>query len=216
ALACTVLMPVALLAFGLGILNMLSDRHAPLLNLAVESQFGRGVPVPFNASKGSEAPRLAESFRQVAADPEPQQLVEGVAEGIIFGRNYSDGQPVFELCEEEETMFSKCWKENNLCEILKGFLDIASKVQMGIGCASDRAGCKSAIATACQEGAAQCTDTCLSQADVSPSICRSQCRQICELAPNFTQACDLLQPPLAATIAAVCPVECADSSDPNT
>eukprot|EP00439_Symbiodinium_sp_Y106_P006642 s7462_g1.t1 len=48
-----VLMPVALLAFGLGILNMLGDRHAPFLNLAVESQFGRGVPVPFNASRGT-------------------------------------------------------------------------------------------------------------------------------------------------------------------
>eukprot|EP00439_Symbiodinium_sp_Y106_P027956 s5238_g3.t1 len=254
-----------------------------------------------NTPLGSEAPRLAESFRQVAADPEPQQLVEGVAEGIIFGRNYSNGQP--EMCEEEVTMFSKCWKENNLCDLMKGFLDLASKVEMGIGCASDRAGCKHQVKTqsrtqamvkstikslaGCMHakaaiealenldgpqcrvmatwqlaeiplgfysaiimwrlfgqdvavragcsaglvahatafhlskhpahaGAAQCTDTCLAQADVSPSICRSQCRQICELAPNFTKACDLLRRPFAPNIAAVCPVECADSSDPNT
>ncbi|CAE6916189.1 ABCA3 [Symbiodinium natans] len=216
ALACTVLMPVALLAFGLGILNMLGDPQAPNLKLGVKSQFGAGAPVPFNSSRGDEAPLLAESLRQAAAVPAPQQLVEGTADGVIFGRNYSDGRPVYEWCEMEESFLSKCWKENNLCHGLRPFLELASKVEMDITCASDSAGCKAAIATACQDGAAQCTSTCLSKADVSPGICRSQCRQICLLAPNFTQACDLLQPPIAPTIASVCPVECASSADPST
>ncbi|CAJ1347857.1 unnamed protein product, partial [Effrenium voratum] len=202
ALACTVLMPVALLAFGLGILNVVGDRHMPALLIDVASQFGH-TPVPFNVT--------GEFSTAAHVRLQPEQLTEGVADGLIFGRKYAEGSPVFELCEEKPSFLSKCWKENNICEHILPFLELASSVNMGIGCSTDSDGCKAAIQDACQAGAAQCTGSCLQRADISESICRSQCREVCLGAANYSKACDLLKP--IGTVADVCPVECASSQN---
>lgn len=69
-------------------------------------------------------------------------------------------------------------------------------VDIGIGCGTDRVGCKNAIAGACQvgsdlsrifgsinlphlkDGAAGCIERCQEQASVSKGICRSQCQEV--------------------------------------
>lgn len=81
------------------------------------------------------------------------------------------------------------------------FLSLAIRwsgdVDIGIGCGTDRVGCKNAIAGACQvgsdlsrifgsicnlphmkDGAAGCIQRCQEQASVSKGICRSQCQEV--------------------------------------
>jgi len=219
ALACTVLMPMVLLAFGLGILNVIGSRYLPPLLMDVASQFGENAAGAFNISEGG-VDDLTAGLKTAHVRPQAEQVDRGTADGLIFGRNYVDGLPAYEFCEEHSYFFSKCWKETQICHNIKPFLELASDVDIGIGCGTDRVGCKNAIAGACQDGAAGCIQRCQEQASVSKGICRSQCQEVChEAAANFSKVCEFLQPPLG-TIASICPVECAgtapDTCQPGT
>ncbi|CAL1153289.1 unnamed protein product [Cladocopium goreaui] len=214
ALACTVVMPMVLLAFGLGILNVIGSRHLPPLLMDVASQFGADAPAAFNISEGGVGD-LTAALKTAHVRPEAEQVERGVADGLLFGRNYADGVPVYEFCEEHPHFFSKCWKEIEICDKIEPFLELVSTVGIGIGCSTDQQGCQDAIAGACQDGAAGCVQTCQDQASVSKGICRSKCQEVChDAAANFSQVCDLLQPPLG-TIGTICPVECAGTA-PDT
>ncbi|CAE8598611.1 unnamed protein product, partial [Polarella glacialis] len=99
ALACTVLLPVALLAFGLWLLQLVGDRHAPALLLSL-AQYDTDVVVPYNASyslsNGAALPgSVADAAVSGGAHPLAEQLPtgEGFDRGLVFGRQYSAGLP---------------------------------------------------------------------------------------------------------------------------
>eukprot|EP00928_Gymnodinium_smaydae_P017948 TRINITY_DN16841_c2_g1_i1.p1 TRINITY_DN16841_c2_g1~~TRINITY_DN16841_c2_g1_i1.p1 ORF type:complete len:2152 (-),score=460.50 TRINITY_DN16841_c2_g1_i1:58-5934(-) len=223
AVACTVLLPVALLAFGLLMLERVADRHIPAVRLAADEQYGQDFLLPYNATPGTLWPDVLADFplgKPLQEAPQPA-LPAGQA-GEIFGQSYLNGVPVFKKCEERVTNMSKCWRQRNFCDRLPVWQTILSLQHVGIdvGCETDKDACINVVQNACADGAARCVQTCSAMgAGVSRGVCREECSTFCAQSGNITKACGFLQPvPYlpSFTVSWICPVQCANPWRPET
>lgn len=99
----------------------------------VASQFGEDSPAPFNLSEGGPFPfclkllqgidDFSAALRAAHVRPQPEDIEQGFADGLIYGRDYVAGNPVYQMCEEQPSMFSKCWK----VRVLQGLVRISCR-----------------------------------------------------------------------------------------
>lgn len=210
SVACVVLLPVAFLAFGLWILQRLSDRHLPLLELNLKAQYKESTEIPYNWSgQHPWGPTLpgSSSYAQPVAEDVPIHLESG----YFFGRNYSEGLPRAKTCEPQKCMF-----ENNFCQKLHIWEAIEGTRKFGVdlGCYTDSKSCRASIQEVCGNGAQYCIQHCVESPGTPPrQICEQQCANLCTQTGNFTKMCDMLA---FFTVAKLCPEECASIKDPDT
>lgn len=210
SMACTILLPVLLLAFGLWVLQVAGNPQVPSMSLDLQSQFGpEKVPVPFNASISLlELGNVLRGGGHLVTEPIPD-----ISTGTIFGRNYSDGLPVYVLCDP-----GKCHFENTLCRPgnVYGALQALQHVGMSLDCNSNATDCQNALANTCQDGLGTpfCVQICLSAgAGTSQQVCQQSCNSLCGQEYLLQAACVFLG---SSTFSAVCPLECASYNNPAT
>lgn len=222
SVGCTVLLPVALLVFGLWTLQKISNRHIPPTGLGLEEQYGRSVVVPFNATAGGSASFLTASAPD-GAKPSALVLPLGQETGVFFGRDYVAGHPTYMQCEPgipPTTIFSKCYRQETVCKPEVWSLVEAMQVGgLNVTCSSNCQDVKHEVDRACTNGAKLCTVSCMRQAaGISRSVCQRQCEMICSQKGTIDGICKKMQklPIPMVTIGWACPVNCASTNNPDT
>lgn len=206
SVACTVLLPVALLAFGLGLLQHVTNTHFPLLELSIQEQFGHTVEVPYNSNGTSWADALKAASSLSMVQSTAVSLNRSVAKsGYYFGSEYKDGLPYVAPCTPE-----LCKKEK-VCTKNKIWTVIESLQQVGIrmGCSTTQDKCESAVEGACQNDAAQCVSLCIARGGEGTSIqlCRQECKNMCAQKKMIEKVC-LGIAVLGPKVSDICPEEC--------
>lgn len=215
SVGCTVLLPVAMLAFGLWLLQKVSDRHLPSVGLHVMEQFGHSIDLPYSTPVDES---WVDMVSHLDANPVPAHPTSAEDHGQIFGRSYVAGLPTYNKCEEHSLPLptSKCFRQKHFCpEALVGFLRTAGQAGLPVSCRSTCSDVAGAVIASCASGAKTCVETCVKQAQgLSRSVCREQCAEICSEAKNVTAGCALI--PAQVTIGWLCPVPCAMENNPDT
>lgn len=230
SLACMVLLPVILLAFGLWLLQRAGERHLPSILLSISAQYGDDTEVPYNATHNGWADSALTAGSVLGGRTVAESVPSGLDSGEWFGRNYSAGLPTVKLCEEKSTFLSKCWRERYICKakvpsLFPGrmmFEDFwtayvfVRDIGIGINCKTNQTTCKGAILDACKDDASQCVNLCTQRSgrQVARSVCQQQCDVLCQEAANVTALCDVLV--AGTSIAWYCPEGCADPDDAST
>lgn len=221
SMVCMVLLPVAWLAFGLGLLQYFNQRYMPPVDLSMVSQYGWNSKVGFNFTGQNGAWANATMVNDavgvaVFQEDVPRELGHGMA----FGRNYSVGLPVYTPCEEHQLPLGKCWRQRNLCSRIWDGVQMMRMVGFDIDCHTDSRSCQAVIQSECGNNQARCIRQCQARDKrFTHEVCQKQCREVCDQAGQMEWVCNLLWDPFhgkSNTIAWVCPHACASAVNPDT
>lgn len=213
SLVCMVLLPVAWLAFGLWLLMKITDSHFPLTVLSMEAQYGPQRAVPFNSS-GTDDIRIDTAM--VGAKPRVESIPTDLGNGFYFGRQYTNGTPSIVPCEA-----NKCLREEYICKHIWGSITALQTVGLGFDCDTNASGAVAEVDYFCANDAHRCVVLCIFRGrGAAGGISKKACQEQCEMACKQIEPLEKIMFPLllnsSKKISFLCPLHCADASDPDT